>query len=123
MSHEYGEHIDDAGSSLADLATGHPRGRLPSGDDGQAVRTERDGRMADGLSKLPAIEIPPGERACDECLEDPDQYLADFGVTCPTCLGLGHFPDPDFYDADDVFDARSEWGSMPRLRGNGRGQL
>lgn len=68
-------------------------------------------------------DIPSGDVACDECMSDPSQYLTDFGVTCPTCRGTGHFADPDFYDADDGFDARSEFGTMPRLSGRGRGQL
>jgi hypothetical protein len=69
-------------------------------------------------------EIPEGDMRCTgECGGNPTDYEEDYGVRCPDCLGLGHRADPDLYDASDAFDPYTEFNTMPRLYGRGRGQL
>ena len=77
------------------------------------------GPLAPGVRSLAADDgVPFGERLCQECFANPAQYLIDFGCECPTCRGLGHYPDPDFIDGDAVsFDPRREFGTLRTYRG------
>ncbi len=69
------------------------------------------------------IDIPDGDVRCGECNDQPILYFESYGICCPDCRGTGHHADPDTYDASGDFDARREYSTMPRLRGNGRAQL
>lgn len=117
--------VGSASASVADVDAGHSCGGVSSRDDASAAQPARDGRVADGVRPLPAIDLPEGERFCSECGDgktssDPDQYLIDFGCACPTCRGLGHVPDDREYDGP-FFNPHLEWGTLHRRYWGGRG--
>lgn len=114
-------HEDLGCEQVGTVASAGAQRRLPGCNDRPAVRSERNARVAHGLDALQ--DIPDNAIRCDECGGDPTQYRIDLECDCPTCLGRGYFIDPDANDASDVFDARREFGTMPRLHGRGRGQL
>lgn len=117
------DHANAASEQVGTLAPASTRGRVPGGNDGRKHGPECDGRVAHGVHALQDVSIPDGDIECGECHGDQQPFLEDFGAPCPTCGGLGHHADPDFYDASDDVNPRREFGTMPRLHGRGRGQL
>jgi len=104
-------------------------GRVSRSDERGTVQSVSDGRVASRVHLLPGSsrlsthsQADTGFVLCHTCFGSPEQYLIDTGEDCDECNGAGSLPDPDYIDGDD-FDPRSEFSTMPRLRGNGRGQL
>ena len=102
-----------------DLSNGHE-----CSSNGPAVRPVQRRSILEGWApsvhrepRRPTDTLPDGERCCDECYGDPAQYLADVGLGCPLCHGLGSNPDPEFIDASEEFDPRREYGTLRVLRG------
>jgi len=116
-------HEANSPSSSSDLASGDSGKRVSRRNNRTAVQHSRGPSLAARTQAGDALEIENGDICCDECFGDPTQYRIDFECDCPTCRGVGHIPDPDYYDASEAFDPYSEWNSMPRLHGRGRGQL
>lgn len=81
---------------------------------GHPVRLLRGQVLASGTFSGNGSHVGLGEVACSECYSDPAQYLADVGLTCPLCLGVGSHPDHSEPHSDDVEYANSlhrEFGS------------
>jgi len=106
-------------------------GRVSRSDEQRDVQPVSDRGMATGLHALSRSQRLPTRSPydprlliCGTCLGQPNQFELDHDERCDECGGRGCVPDPDFIDGDaDDFDPRSEFSTMPRLRGNGRGQL
>lgn len=110
--------MSNADGSVADLVTAGDGSRVLCSDDEAAVRSDRDGRVANGLeplSRQPRINplhLDSGLIICSECYGSPAQYLIDFEDVCPTCGGCGFHDDPDFIDGDArSFDPHTEFGT------------
>jgi hypothetical protein len=111
----------------------HRAGDLSNGNEcreGRAsVRSVLDGRVLE--SRTPGFhgalrreadpEADAGFVTCTSCHGDPEQYLIDYEEVCD-CNGRGYFIDPD-YEPEFHSDPYSEFSTMPRLHGRGRGQL
>ena len=123
------DHAEHTSLHLGELARGHSCAGVPGSDEGRAEKPGSHGRMANGVRSvsiqppLDPLYLEPGFLICGDCDGDPNQYLIDFEEPCP-CGGSGIVADPDFIDGDARgFDPHREYGTRPRLSGNGRGQL
>lgn len=125
MSRVSESNVGSASTSVADVAAAGSCRRLSGGNDASAAKSDRDGGMAGRVRPFSSFDIPEGDEPCTgECGGAPEDYMSDYGVCCPDCLGLGHRPSIDDGDYEGAFfDPHGEWGTMPRLHGHGRGQI
>lgn len=113
----------------------HRPGSVSNGNERRegrsAVRSVFDGRILEARvdlgNRVERVRTDPpadtGFMLCGECSGDPSQYLIDVEEVCPNCNGEGVRPDPDYEPEFSSFDPHSEFSTMPRLHGRGRGQL
>ena len=116
-------------SRAADLAASDLSQRVSGSHEWRADKPGSTGPLAPRIHAVSRAERLRADPAsipsfyiCDECDGNPAAYLEEFETVCG-CNGEGVRPDPDYEPELGSFDPYSEFSTMPRLHGRGRGQL